>query len=404
MSERKRIEVVDAIRGIAVAMIILLHSIEHFNYYNMPTPDSPWLAFADQMIWDSLWFMVGGKAYAIFALLFGFSFYIMYSNAEKRGVDFRGRFCWRLVLLFLFGNLNAAFFCGEVLVLYSIVGFVLPLVCRLRTRTVLIIAAVCMLQPLEWIKMAYATIDPDASILVFSYGDCAGKAFGNIAGGGFLDTLKTNLWEGQIFSLLWAWANARFFQTASLMMLGMVAGRMNWFADTEENRHLWRRTFAVALCVFLPLYGLASLIPDFAAKMTEEQIAGSSLGIITVPSFNAAMMLIITSLHKFAFMLMLVTGMLFLFYSTSFRRPMERMMPYGRMSLTNYIMQSIIGSFLFYNWGLGLIPCDTYSVLIGICILCVQLLFCTWWMKGHRRGPLEELWHKGTWIFCKRNS
>ena len=117
-----RIEVVDAIRGIAVAMIILLHSIEHFNLYNQQPPALPLLQLSDQMIWDGLWFAIGGKAYAIFALLFGFSFYIMDSNAARRGQDFRLRFCWRMFLLFCFGCLNAAFFCGEVLVLYSIVG------------------------------------------------------------------------------------------------------------------------------------------------------------------------------------------------------------------------------------------------------------------------------------------
>ncbi len=106
------------------------------------------------MVWDCLWFVVGGKAYAIFALLFGFSFYIMEQNALRRGQDFRLRFCWRMLLLFGFGCFNAAFFCGEVLVLYSIVGFVLPLVCRLKNKTLLIIAAVLMLQPVDWIKMA----------------------------------------------------------------------------------------------------------------------------------------------------------------------------------------------------------------------------------------------------------
>ena len=161
-----RVEVADAIRGIAVAMILLIHSIEHFNLYNQTDPDSPLMRLCDQMVWDSLWFTVAGKAYAIFALLFGFSFYIMDRNAAQRGEDFRLRFCWRMVLLFLFGCLNAAFFCGEVLVLYSIVGFVLPLVCRMKTRSLLILAAILMLQPIEWLKMGYAAfVDSNASIL-----------------------------------------------------------------------------------------------------------------------------------------------------------------------------------------------------------------------------------------------
>ena len=62
MSTHQRIEVADAIRGIAVAMILMLHAIEHFNFYNQPTPDSPCLQLIDRMVWDSLWFLIGGKA------------------------------------------------------------------------------------------------------------------------------------------------------------------------------------------------------------------------------------------------------------------------------------------------------------------------------------------------------
>ena len=122
-----RIDVADVLRGLAVMGIIVLHSIEHFNFGSYPdtSPQSAWLNFTDKAIWDGLFFMFGGKAYAVFALLFGFSFFIQDNNQQMKGKDFRLRFCWRLVLLFLFGNLNASFFTAEVLVLYSLVGFIL---------------------------------------------------------------------------------------------------------------------------------------------------------------------------------------------------------------------------------------------------------------------------------------
>ena len=59
-----------------------------------------------------------------------------------RGNDFRLRFCWRLILLFILGNINAAFFTAEVLVLYSLVGFILPLTCRLKDKWLFILACV----------------------------------------------------------------------------------------------------------------------------------------------------------------------------------------------------------------------------------------------------------------------
>ena len=128
----ERVNVADVLRGLSVMGIIMLHSIEHFNFYSFPSTDgqSVWMNFFDKSIWDGLFFLLGGKAYAIFALLFGFSFFIQNDNQRLKGNDFRRRFCWRLFLLFIIGNINAMFFTAEILVLYSLVGFVLVLACR----------------------------------------------------------------------------------------------------------------------------------------------------------------------------------------------------------------------------------------------------------------------------------
>ena len=108
----ERVDVADVLRGFAVMAIIMLHSIEHFNFYSFPdaSGQSEWLNFADRAVWDGLFFIFAGKAYAIFALLFGFSFFIQHDNQRMRGRDFRLRFCWRLILLLLIGQVNAAFF------------------------------------------------------------------------------------------------------------------------------------------------------------------------------------------------------------------------------------------------------------------------------------------------------
>ena len=91
-----RVDVADVLRGLAVMGIIILHSIEHFNFYSFPDTagQSAWLNFSDKAIWNGLFFMFGGKAYAIFALLFGFSFFIQddtgYQNQHKCKIGKRG--------------------------------------------------------------------------------------------------------------------------------------------------------------------------------------------------------------------------------------------------------------------------------------------------------------------------
>ena len=80
-----RLGVVDALRGFALLAIVLLHNLEHYNIYFIPNSQPEWLQIIDKGVWDTLFFLFAGKAYATFSLLFGFSFYIQYHNAEKRG-------------------------------------------------------------------------------------------------------------------------------------------------------------------------------------------------------------------------------------------------------------------------------------------------------------------------------
>ena len=116
----------------------------------------------DKGIWETLFFLFSGKAYAIFSLLFGFSFFIQYNNQAKKGKDFRLSFPVAAFPLFIYAAVSiGAFFPGDILVLYSIIGVVLVLVCRWSDRAILIAAIILMLQPLELGKFFYAMINPD---------------------------------------------------------------------------------------------------------------------------------------------------------------------------------------------------------------------------------------------------
>ena len=81
-----RIDVADVLRGLAVMGIILLHSIEHFNFYSFPEEvPFEWMKFTDQAIWRGLFFTFSNKAYAVFALLFGFSFSFKTTTNNEEG-------------------------------------------------------------------------------------------------------------------------------------------------------------------------------------------------------------------------------------------------------------------------------------------------------------------------------
>ena len=384
VSRHARVDVADVLRGLAVMGIVLLHSIEHFNFYSYPdtSAQSAWLTFADRSVWDGLFFMFGGKAYAVFALLFGFSYFIQWDNQRLRGKDFRLRFCWRLVLLFLLGNLNAAFFTAEVLVLYSLAGFTLPLVCRLKDRWLLAIACVLLVQPLPLYYAIRAAVDPSFVTPVLPTGDLWAATFAVQSGGSFWETVRVNLWQGQLASLAWAWDNGRVFQTIALFIIGFLMGKRGWFL--REKLKVWNKVLCGSLVAFFPLYGLAGLLPEF---ITSEQV-------------RVPLLLVVSSLHKFAFMLLLVSAVIQAYYRTDMRGLLSRIIPYGKMSLTNYITQSMFGSLLYYHWGFDLHDDVTItgSLLIGMAFFLVQWLFCRWWLSRHSHGPLEQLWKTATWI------
>ncbi len=146
-----RIEVVDALRGFAVMAIILVHNLEHFIFPVYPDSSPGWLNALDQGVFNGIFSLFAGKAYAIFALLFGFTFYIQTSNQKKQGKDFGYRFLWRMVLLVGFATLNAAFFpAGDVLLLFAVVSLVLFLTRNWSDRAILITSILFLLQPVEW--------------------------------------------------------------------------------------------------------------------------------------------------------------------------------------------------------------------------------------------------------------
>ncbi len=390
LTDNKRIDIADVLRGFAVLGITLIHFIERFSLYSYPEQTNTFLQFTDTIIWDSLFFTFSGKAYAIFALLFGFSFFIQDNSQREKGNDFRGRFAWRLVLLMVFACINSMLFPGEILVLYALLGYILITVCRLSTRTVLIIAIFFLLQPIEWGQIIYALMNPE--YVADTEIDAPYWAIVNTVQqeGSFFEMCKTAIWTGNIANMGWMLLHGRVTQTVGLFLIGMVIGRSNVFPYSEKNIKFWVKVLIISIVAFFSLYGLVLIFPDFISRET-----------LLVP-----VTLMFKSLSNAAFTGILFAGVILVYYLTKFGRVLHQLAPYGRMSLTNYLSQSLIGGFLFYNWGLGLYRYTgiTTCFFIGIGIFLVQFFFCRWWLRSHHQGPLEFLWKKATWIKIGKNN
>jgi uncharacterized protein len=385
-----RIEVVDALRGFAIMSIMFLHNIEHFDYYYLPDFLPEWMKSLDKIIWETLFFLFGGKSYAIFALLFGFSFYIQNDNQERKGNDFRGRFLWRLLLLLGFGIINTVFYEGDILMIYAVLGIVLIPVCKWNDKAVFIIAFILMIQPLEWIKFFYMLLHPEYVPTPKVSSHYFGLMGEYLKGHSFIDHAIGNLKIGRLASIFWSWENGRFFQAPALFMFGMLMGRRKLFIASAESNLFWKKALLYSFLLFVPLYAFRF----FSSQIIAHKPMLDSLSVI------------INSWSNLAFMIFMVSVFVLLYQKIAVENILSKLIPFGKMSLTNYVMQSIVGSFIYYRYGLGLVEYTgaTYSLLIGIVLFLLQLWFCTWWLKTHKQGPLEYIWHKATWVSFKNNN
>jgi len=385
LKESPRLQVVDALRGFALLAIVLIHNIEHYNLLS-PAPHAPeWLRGVDAVVSEVIMFLLAGKAYATFSLLFGFSFYIQFSKRQARGEKFKGRFAWRMVLLILFSQLHALFYNGDILLLYAIVGFVLILVCDLSNRTVLIIATICLLQPVEWIRVIVGFIHPEVETYGYYFLKYAKLARPVMENGSFLEILHSNITDGQLYSNLWQVENGRLFQIPALFMFGMLLGRYKYFIKSDDSARAWKKILRISLIAFIPLYLLKTFVPE----LTDIQALKTPLYII-LPSF-----------FNFNFMALLISIFVLFWFKKDGYKFQRFIIPYGRMSLTNYIGQSIMGGILYLGYGFGLAQYAgaTLCILIALGIFTLQWLFSRYWLSVRQQGPLETLWKKGTW--CK---
>ena len=365
-----RIEVADALRGIAVGGIILYHSVEHFDIFTKE-PIVHTLP-CDQTVGAVLAWLLSGKMYGIFAMLFGLSFFIMNDNQQQRGKSFAGRFAWRMCLLFGFGLVNVAFYDGDILMLYAVYGLLLIPISYLPSRWVWCIIGLLAVQPVELFCLLTGTTTDhtrlfeiyNQTIALHEHGTFWENAVNNLQYG-FELNLRFNVFSGRLTQLL------------CLFILGMQLGRQRLFYDEGRNLRVWHGLLA------------ASAVAVVVLSLTEFGRLAQWL----------------TPIYNLMILLMIVAAVVSAWYAfEGVRRGLHHLCIFGRMSLTNYLLQSIIGSFIFCGYGLACyrLVGITYAVLIGLGMVIGQYLFCRWWFfscrGGHQRGLLEGIWRRLTWI------
>ena len=385
LKTNSRIDVADILRGFAIGGIVLIHFIEQLNFYKFPEASSEFMASLNKSVFASIFFMLASKMYAIFSMLFGLSFFIQHDNQAQQGKDFRLRFMWRMVLLFLWGIFDLLFYNGDILTVYAVCGLlVLPFI---RANNKVLIAAIIFfaLQPIELFYIIKGTIDPATEALNLGSRELFHSIMPAQENGNIIDVAVAGIRYGFPVNFTWAIEHGRMTQTIFLFLLGIYLGRKRLFYDEGNNIEIWKKILVGSLCSFIVLYTLYDAVDNVAVS---SNCVHDSLDVMLNMWKNLSMMLCY------------VSGIVLLYYRTSARNFLSKIAPYGKMSLTNYLSQSIIGGFVFYNWGLGMYRHSGHfsSLFLGVLCIALQYMFCRWWLKNHSHGPFETIWRKLTWI------
>jgi len=372
----ERIDLVDVLRGFAVFGILVANMA---SYSGLPGGYASWTQPLDRVVFLLTRLLIEAKFYSLFSFLFGWGMAVQMRRADARHSAFLPFYLRRLLALLLFGIIHATLiWTGDILTLYASLGFLLLL---LRKRSVrfllwaslasLLVAVLFTLPwgPVEAFRQAY--FDLTAPLVLNHYGS------GLYAEGGFLEITRLRVQDalaGQVY-VFFALGNV-----FAMFLLGLAAGKLRLFATIDSLRKRLRRLLPALLGVGLLLNGLfVSVIvwPELYPATSQYPVR------VAARTFGAPLL-----------MLGYIGVIALLYQRPAWKRRLDVLAPVGRMALSNYILQSLIATAIFYSYGLGLYGRATPAgaLLLTLLIYTAQVKLSGWWLERFRFGPLEWCW------------
>lgn len=398
-SPLKRITVLDALRGFALLGVILIHMLQRFGINAIPaeqsTPQFPVLDEAIQWIGQNI---IMGRFINVFAFLFGLSFFIQMDSAARKGIDFRQRFVWRMFLLFVLGMLAHSFYNLEIISVYAVFGLLMIPLYRFKNWTLVALACLLLAGTPRIIQATIHnsaitgqadnqanTSNAQAPVVVPEY----------ISDPSFLNSAKHNYLERLEGKLTYQFGMVgRGYVTFALFILGLVVGRLRFFEEIGTRKKRSALLFIGFVLATLLISWLKSMIPPVEVRSLFNP-AGNyiSPALLTVKALD--------DINLVLFSGALAMGFILLYQTKTIGNYLDVLSPYGRMGLTNYMMQGVIGSLLFSMWAFGSIFSGWYPTelfLLGLLIYGAQIISSKYWLKYFLYGPLEWLWRSATYL------
>ena len=363
-------------RGFALCGILLMNIFQMGGPFAMDRPfAAPSLGDPDWHVWTVAQLFVAGTMRGLFSLLFGVS--LLISIGDDESADKTRRYLRRMILLLLFGVVDCTLLLwpGDILVTYALAGFVALLLHPLRTTRLIAAAAVLLIMISAWSAYDARLILPAQTVYTAAQMAAEGAArLGDYRQS--LNYMSRISWTLTVGSLSYRWIG----DALMLMLAGMALYRQGMFGDDVKERTLWRMLW-IGYAV-----GLALRIVHVALILGNE--GGPTLVSALVDQPGRVAM----TLGHFALL-----RLLWLCFRASAVKAMFAGM--GRMALTLYLGQSVIGAVLFSGFGLGLWNQFSWPRLwlVALAIMIIEAIFAVLWFKAFRYGPAEWLWRWATY-------
>ncbi len=374
----ERIHSVDVIRGLAIFGIFFVNMPSFFSPVLYLNPKDWWTGELNQWTHSVVDIFAQASFYTLFSFLFGFGMILFKERAVAKGYSFYPLITRRLFVLLLFGCLHAFFvWHGDILITYAIVGALLLLFLKAKPTTLLIWSLVLIFVPnlfLGGMMFLAVMFDPGLSAVMFNE-QLAGKSVEIYATGGF--------WEITIQRFQdWYYVNnaanifALVITLLPMFLLGAFIAKKKWFEGRDEDIKKVKILWLLSLVIGVPM----KLLPYYTSKNVATDYLQDTIGGPGTAVLYA-------------------TSVVLLIRLPVWKKLLSPLALVGRLSLSNYLFQSIVCTLLFYGYGFGLYgKVDLFTgLLLTIAIFIVQIGLSYLWFKKFRFGPFEWIWRTLTY-------
>ena len=392
VAETERILPMDVLRGFALLGILVMN-IQLFAMveaaHNNPTAYGD-LNGANFLVWLLSHLLADQKFISIFSMLFGAGIVLMWQKAESSGAGATRLHYRRMGWMILFGLLHAyLLWYGDILFIYGMCGLFVYLFRRKSPRTLvssaLVLAAIGSLIAIGLGLFWVPHWSPDIKAEFIEEWQPSPQSINEELAayrGSWIDQMSDRVpsaldIETSEFLGFYGW------KASSLMLLGMALFKLGAF-HAQWSRRQYLSLVGAGLLVGIPMI-IFGVVQNFAKNWDVRY--SFYLG----GQYN----------YWGSYLVALGwTGLVMLWCQGS-RAPAlkQRMAAVGRMAFSNYILQTVICTTIFYGHGFGYfgsVP-RTGQILIVFAIYAAQLVIAPLWLRHFRLGPLEWLWRSVTY-------